>query len=437
MYFLPENEIKTCSVYSRLEKNFQLMRIFDVHDPEHRTWNYHSVTKYGSELIFYLINYDNAKISCFKFDHKGLVSRYDCGKIPREGIMYYRLLQSIPVIAVCYFLKDFSLYDRRWKKLKIRFFGISGNVSDKFCVKNISFKVDSAYDDYDVLTNSNYIAVFIKFYYQTKSLEPWRKKSNESILRNCSFVLFEIQLKGDNYYECIEISRIDLQEYVKGKKSVSIGSMKYIATEEKILFPLQMETFDQPCQILLILYNIKTRSILQTFAAVEKSFISTCMTYFFNHIDFERGIIIVEPIPYGEMKLFTRTVEDKFIPIRGFAFESNIMRKPLHFTSICKNQLLIFKIKYFDLKVCDLFDDSNGTYLQYGDDLPGPALACRLHFNETGEEVYICSRKKMYIYLCKPVFKTLTLLIASVVSKTYAKSKLLEMRLPKQLHKYF
>ena len=113
MYFLPENEIKTCSVYSRLEKNFQLMRIFDVHDPEHRTWNYHSVTKYGSELIFYLINYDNAKISCFKFDHKGLVSRYDCGKIPREGIMYYRLLQSIPVIAVCYFLKDFSLYDRR------------------------------------------------------------------------------------------------------------------------------------------------------------------------------------------------------------------------------------------------------------------------------------------------------------------------------------
>ena len=57
MYFLPENEIKTCSVYSRLEKNFQLMRIFDVHDPEHRTWNYHSVTKYGSELIFYLINY--------------------------------------------------------------------------------------------------------------------------------------------------------------------------------------------------------------------------------------------------------------------------------------------------------------------------------------------------------------------------------------------
>lgn len=74
MFFLPENEIKTCSVYYRLEKNFQLIRIFDVHYPEHQTWDYQSVTKYGSELILYLINYNNASISCFKFDHKGLVS---------------------------------------------------------------------------------------------------------------------------------------------------------------------------------------------------------------------------------------------------------------------------------------------------------------------------------------------------------------------------
>lgn len=88
------------------------------------------------------------------------------------------------------------------------------------------------------------------------------------------------------------------------------------------------------------------------------------MTYFFNYIDFERRIIIVVPTPYIEMKLFTRTVEDKFIPIMGFTFESNIMQNPLHFTSICKNQLLIFKVKYFDLKVYDLFDDSNRTYLQ-------------------------------------------------------------------------
>ena len=44
--------------------------------------------------------------------------------------------------------------------------------------------------------------------------------------------------------------------------------------------------------------------------------------------------------------------------------------------------------------------------------------------------------KNVYIYLYKPVFKTLTLLSASVVGKMYAKSKLLEMRLPKQLYKY-
>lgn len=54
------------------------------------------------------------------------------------------------------------------------------------------------------------------------------------------------------------------------------------------------------------------------------------MTYFFNYIDFERRIIIVVPTPCSEMKLFTRTVEDKFIPIMGFTLESNIMQNTLY-----------------------------------------------------------------------------------------------------------
>ena len=57
--------------------------------------------------------------------------------------------------------------------------------------------------------------------------------------------------------------------------------------------------------------------------------------------------------------------------------------------------------------------------------------------NETGKEFYIFREDKIYVYLHKPVFKSLTLLSASVVVKTYAKSDLTEMSLPRQLYQYF
>ena len=83
--------------------------------------------------------------------------------------------------------------------------------------------------------------------------------------------------------------------------------------------------------------------------------------------------------------------------------------------------------------VYDLFDTSNKTVLPISAD----KKLLYLYFNETGEEVYIYDKEKIYIYLYRSMFKSLVSQCVSVVRKTYTKSQLTEMRLPKQLYKYF
>ena len=451
MYFLPENEIKACSVSSRLEKNLKPMReIYLYQEP----WQCEHVTNYGSELILYSIDRGSLEISCLKFDHKGVVCKYNCGKIPDTSPLVYLLQRdwstiavgSVPVVAFFYALQKVNSDEKNQtlKKFKIIFFDISGSVSHKVRIKDVLFDVDYVYLKNTVLTSSNYIAVFFKFYHQSPSFQPWlktkQKRSNEASakwsLRHL-FVLFEIQLKGDNCYECVEISRINLEEYIEVKDTFGdliIENMVCNETEQKILFQLRRSRF-LFSEVLLALYDIKTRSILQTFVAFENP--AWCMTYFVNHLDFEGGIIVGASYGSNEIRLFTRNGENNFIPFTCVSFKFEYSLSPVNFTpyciSNCKNQLLFFQVKENCVTVCDLFDMTNRTTLF----IAAGQMPFRLHFNKTGEELYIYNGEKMYIYLYKPIFKSLTLLSASIVAKCYTKSKLIEMELPKRLYKYF
>lgn len=432
MYFLPEEEIKACSISYRLERNLKLMRVIYLpKKPQH----YEYVTKYGSELILYSINWDTLEITGHKFDHKGIVLKYNCGKISNPSPIAWSAVavESLPIVAVYHAVKG-------CKKFKMAFFDISGNASgEKIHVKDILFDLGYVYRRSTILTKSNFVAVFFNFYRKSNSLKPWWKSrlgtSNEIMTEwsfHCLFVLFEIQLTGDNYYECIEISRINLEEYVEG--SFDIEDMICNKTEQKIIFQLQTLR-NLPSELILVLYDTKRKSILQTFVAFENP--RYCMAYFVNHLDFEGGIIITVSYNSNEIKMFTSDGKNKFIffSCLSFAFDNTL--SPCTYypycISNCKNQLLFFQVRRNHVKVCDLLDVSNSAFLPIATD----ERPLRFQFNETGEEIYIYDNKKMYIYLCKPILKSLALLSASAVSKRYTKSKLVEMRLPKQLYKYF
>ena len=61
----------------------------------------------------------------------------------------------------------------------------------------------------------------------------------------------------------------------------------------------------------------------------------------------------------------------------------------------------------------------------------------KMNVNKTGEEIYIYNNKNMHVYLCKSTLTSLLLHCAFVVGKVYSKSQLIEIKLPKQLHRYF
>ena len=449
MYYLPENEIKASSVYSKLEKNLKPMReVYLYQEP----WQCEHVTSYGCDLILYSIDRDSLEISCRKFDDKGVVRKYKCGKIPDTSPLIYLIqrdwspiaVESLPVVAFYYALQSVNSdeKDEPLKKFKIVFFDISGNVSHEIRVKDVLFDVGYVYLKNVVLTSSNYIGVYFKFYHKSHSFQPCLKtkqeRSNEATtkLRHL-FVLFEIQLKDGNYYECVEISRLNLEDYIEVENTFGdliIENMVYNETEQMVLSQLRRSRF-LFSEVLLALYDIKTRRILQTFVAFENP--AWCITYFVNHLDFAGGIIIGASYGSNEIRLFTRNGENKFILFNCVSFKFEYSLSPVNFTpyciSNCKNQLLFFQVKENCVTVYDLFDMSNRTTLF----IAAGQMPFRLHFNKTGEELYIYNGVKMHIYLYKPIFKSLTLLSASIVAKCYAKSKLIEMKLPKQLYKFF
>lgn len=424
MYFLPEDEIKSCSLAHRLEKSFKLMRVINL--PETR-YPVEHVTRLGSDYILYHVE---------KFNRNGIVFSYSYKEIYDSFPMYWwhQAIESRPIVQ-----EDVKLKDRyrKLRKFKISFFDVSRNVSQEFLLKDV-FGVGCRFDNSTILTRSNYIAVFIKFFRKSKS-KTSRETTTERSL-DWLFLLFKIQSKCD-YYECVEISRINLKDYIEDLNGLKIEDMVYNQTEEQIL--LQFRRYccsgfgGVTSELNLVLYDIKTRSVLQTFLAFKTSMYSFFQTYFVDHVDFEGGIIIALLCYGNETKMFSRNGVHKFTLFKSLSFRFNNQCVTDHARRYCmsnsNSQLLFFVPSPENVAVHDLFDISNDMYLPISRKVGEPF---EVRHNKTGEELYICRGKKSYIYLHKPMFKSLTLLSASVVSKTYTKSDLTKMGLPRQLYKY-
>ena len=198
-------------------------------------------------------------------------------------------------------------------------------------------------------------------------------------------------------------------------------------TEEKMLF--QVYKMFSRTSVLLV-YDIKTRTIQEKLVAFEGS--NQFQVYFVDHIGFKGGVIVA--VSYNnEVRMFTQNDEMNYVIFKSFSFK---YEKEVHGVPICvsnrANQLLLFYVNRGNIAVYDLFDTTNNTLLS----IPTDAGTLKLYFNKTGEEIYVRKDFEIYIYLYKSIFKSLVLHCASVVKKTYTKSQLIEMRLPKHLYKY-
>ena len=431
MYFLPEEEIEGCTLSSKLENNFKSMRVFDL---SNQPFQHDHFIKYGSEILLHSIDRNKFEISGCKFSHNGIVYSYNSANIPQLttiGCIANTLpLEALPLLVVIRVMKGL-------KKYKICFVDISGNISGRIKVKDIV--CDNGFESFRATakTKSNYIALF--FYCFDKYSGGWWKKRWQKSSKTfgqrsfyCLFVLFEIQLKGDYLHECVELSRINLEEYIEGQ--FNVDDMVVDENEEKILFGVT-KLYNSP-SLILLLYDIKTRTIEKSIVAFENPGYSR--VYFVDHSNFKGGVIIPVSFIRNEIKIFTRNDEMDYTILRSIPFNFDDALLPCSCFPYCisnrNNQVLFFLNHRTHVAVYDLFDISNGAILPFSSK-EKPRNIC---FNKTGEEIFIYThKKKIHVYLYKSFFKSLTLQCVFVVRKTYTKSKLMEMRLPKQLYKYF
>ena len=430
MYFLPEDEVNRCTVSSKLENNIKLMRKIELHNTPRECDRFVKYGQYG--ILFSRDGYPN-KISCHKFDHYGIIDQYDSvlyDSVQWIDIDHYDSVQWLDSVAIDYNIEVIEALPvvligrgfHRSSKYKLCFSDVSGNDLQSTEVQGITFDVGMEYGRCSIFSKSKYIATFFDFLTPDGSTIGFFF----SLL-----ILFEIRLTKDNCYECVEISRIDIEEHINWD-FFDLENMIVNETEEKILFHITRNCSQTYSQTVLLLYDVETRTMENNIIAFENS--KESLVYFVDHLDFKVGIIIAESYQCREIKLYTKNSEMSYVIFKLFPFKFNY-RDPRRFYCISnrRNQVLFFEVGITNVNIYDLFDMSNETVLTI---TPERTLS-QLHFNKTGEEIFIYNGTKMCIYVYKSVLKSLILQCASVVARTYTKSQPIEMRLPKHFYKYF
>ena len=82
----------------------------------------------------------------------------------------------------------------------------------KVHVKDVLVDIGCPYRRSTLLTKSSYIALFFQVFSQSLWKTKWKRLATTDWSVRCLLVLFEIQLKGGNYYESVKISRINLEK---------------------------------------------------------------------------------------------------------------------------------------------------------------------------------------------------------------------------------
>ena len=408
MYFLPKEDLDSCPAAGRLANNVKLMRQVGLPLPPFE-WEY--LVKFGTNLVFHKIDWMTGEISSRKFDHNGVVQEFKGDKLskPREfgvsrGVIYF---DSLPIIGTEYALKGF-------KKVKFSFYTIPGIIPGKIKMKDVIVDVGCEFQSRNVCVSSNYVALIANIGYE-----------NAQKL----MILLKVERENDNLYNFVEISRHNLERSIQG--TFSDETIIYNKTEDTILFTAK--TFNQtPNYLMLLIYNVKSKSIEQSIEAMEDPISSK--VFFLDHVDYEGGVIVTVCFYKNhEVRLFSKIGKEGYSLVKCFSMDFTSVLE--NYSCCCSNrrsQILFFMVKRCEVIIFDLLDTSNFTVLPYGVDERPP----QFYFNESGEEIYVHYDQRTSVYLYKSMLKSLFLQSALITAKFYTKAQLRDMNLPRQLYRY-
>ena len=427
MYFLPKEDLDSCPVAGRLANNVKLMRQVGL-PLKPFEWEY--LVKFGRNLVFHKIDWMTGEISSRKFDHNGVVQEFRGDRLSKpgefgvsRGVIYF---DSLPIIGTQYPLKGL-------KKVKFSFYTIPGIIPDKIKMKDVIVDLGCRFHSRSVCVSSNYVALIANIGYAdaprswTSRLNSHNKLKNQAKYQKL-MILLKIERENDNLYNFIEISRNNLERSIQG--SFSDEAMIYNKTEDTILFTAK--TFNQtPNYLMLLIYNVKSKSIQQSIEAMEDP--RGSKVFFLDHVDYEGGVIVIVSFYKNQVRLFSKIGKKGYSLLKCFSMNFTSVLE--NYSCCCSNrhsQILFFLVKRCEVIIFDLFDTSDFAVLPYGVDERPP----QLYFNESREEIYVHYDQRTLVYLYKSMLKSLFLQSALIIAKLYTKAQLRDMNLPRQLYKY-
>ena len=432
MYFLPKEDLDSCPVAGRLANNVKLMRQVDL---PLKPLEWETFVKFRTNLILNKIDWLTGKISSRKFDHNGVVQEFKGGKLskPREfgvspvsrGAIFF---DSLPIILTHYALKGF-------RKVKFSFYTIPGIIPGKIKIKDVIVDVGCRFHSRHVCFSSNYVALIVNNGHSDAPrslISRWNSQyemQNESRFHKL-MILLKVERENDNLYNFVEISRHDLERSIQG--IFNVETMIYNKTEDTILFTARTFINQAPKYLILLIYNVKSKSILQSIEAMEDPISSK--VFFLDHVDYEGGVIVTVCFYKNhEVRLFSKIGKKGYSLLKCFSMNFTFVLD--YYSRCCSNrhsQILFFVVKPWEVVIYDLFDTSDFAVLPYDEDEKPP----QFYFNDSGEEIYAHYRQRMLVYLYKSMLKSLFLQSALITAKIYTKAQLRDMNLPRQLYKY-
>ena len=416
MYFLPLCEIESYSASDYLKENVKLVREIEL--PVVVAPNYSVCESDGNLLAFTHYLFPSTAV-VFKIANDGFVEYIDKSvDIPNSSVMTW---STNPPGFIVKHKHNSNEYKSTLQQV------IYKNPLQWFTLDFV-VEFDHIFTNSKVLQHSGFfILITSDFQY------GHRKYQRES--RPKYMVILQLQESATKSFYYKEIFRNKLEEI--SEDIDDIQGIQFNMHHNKILFSLFLRSNDQKLNHYTCIFNVKKLAFEDFLEITEvKDKTSQPINSFYLSYNEFKEPLIVAVIPWENKALiFSKEDEKAYYLSKTILLNIENLNLPgtaCYCISNRKNKLVLLFNDHSKIFAFDLFKPSNRVALCNAGN-----MQTRIGFNNSGEEIYICYRNKVQVFIYRSSVKRLTELCSTVVSKVYTKLDLHQMRLPKLLYEFF
>lgn len=416
MYFLPLCELESYSASNYLKENVKLVREIEL--PVVVAPNYSVCESDGNILVFTHYLFPSAVV-VFNIANDGFVECINKNmNIPNSSVMTW---STNPAGFIVKHSHNSNEYKSTLQQV------ICKN-SLQWLTLDFAVEFDHVFTNSKILQHSGFLILLTSdFQY------GHRKYQRES--RPKYMVILQLQGDATESFYYKEIFRNKLEEI--SEDIDDIQGIQFNMHHNKILFSLFQRSRDQKLNHYICIFNVKKLAFEDFLEITEvKDKTSQPINSFYLSYNEFKEPLIVAVIPWENKALiFSKEDEQAYYLAKTILLNIenlNLSGTVCYCISNRKNKLVLVFNDHSKIFAIDLLKPSDCVALCDVEN-----MQTRIGFNNSGEEIYICYRNKVQVFIYRSSVKRLTELCSTVISKVYTKSDLHQLRLPKLLYEFF